>query len=386
MSLLKLLISSIKMFYRDWRALFFSLFLPILFMTIFGLADFGKFSNIKIGVIDQGQTDESKELVKKLDEIDILDVKADAEDTLKEQLKKGDIDLVLVLPKDLVKMHMVDVDIPGLDQLPSYIQIPKMQKPEFDNVDLTVYTNDARKQQGQNALAILKQVFIKLNFKVTGTTEIYNFVEESVSSKSGGGYLDFIIPGIVALSIMQMSLMSIIFTIVGYREKGVLKRLQITPIKTYEFTLAQVLTRLIISCAQVAILIIIAVAFFKISIAGSYWLIALLTVLGASVFISMGLSISAIAKTQDTAAPLANVVMMPMMFLGNVFFPVETMPVWLQKIVDYLPLNYLASAMREVMVNGVAFEAIKTDIYGLVIWLAAMLLLAAFTFKWKTID
>lgn len=385
MSFIQLTIASIKMFFRDWRALFFSLFLPILFMTIFGLADFGKYANSKIGIVDLGQTDQSKELLKKMDEIDILDIKTDSEDILKDALKKGDLDLVLILPKDLVKMHLIDVSIPGEDQLPSYLQLPKIQKPQFDQVELDAYINNGRKQQAESALTILREVFTKLNFQVTQTPEIYSFKEISISDKAFT-YLDFLVPGIVALSIMQMSLMSIIFTIVGYREKGILRRLQITPIKSHEFTLSQIITRLIISFLQVLILILIAINFFHLTLSGSYWLIMLLTIIGSIIFIAMGLSLSSVAKNQDTAAPLANILMLPMMFLGNVFFPVNTMPQWLQNIVQYLPLNFLSDALRKVMIDSATISVIKTDMTGLLIWLVAMVFIASITFRWKTAD
>jgi len=384
MSFISLLINSIKMFVRDWRALFFSLFLPVMFMVIFGLANFGEYSNPKVGVINEG---ENQELLDNIKKIDILDVKTDNAEDMKNSLKKGDLDLIIVLPKDLVKINMIETTIPGLENLPTYLQtqIPKIQKPEYKTTELIVYTNKANAQKGQTALTILKEIFTKLNFKVTSTPEIFSFKEESLS-ESTLGYLDFIVPGIIAMSIMQMSLMSIIFTIVGYREKGVLKRLQITPIKSFEFTSAQVVTRLLISISQIAILIAVAVLAFDVKITGSYALITLLTILGAAVFIAMGLSVSGIAKTQDTAAPLANILMMPMMFLGNVFFPVSTMPSWIQNIVNYLPLNHLSNAMREVMTNNASFSMVSQDIYALIIWAIIMIVLAAFTFRWKTID
>lgn len=382
MTIIKLTLASIKMFYRDKSALFFTLFLPILFMTIFGLADFGKFANVKIGVIDNAQTEESKKLIENLDNIEILDIKQANSDVLKEDIKKGDLDLVIELPKDLVKYHMIDVDIPGLEWPP---YLPKPQKPEFDTTELVLYINEGKAQQAQNAKIILKEVFNKLNYQVTGTKEIFTFKEVSISEKNLS-YTDYLIPGIIALSIMQMSLMGIIFTLVNYREKGIMKRLQITPIKPMDFTISQVLSRLIISVLQVAILLTVAILFFKITVIGSYGLILLLTILGSIVFIAMGMTISGIAKTQNAAAPIANIVMMPMMFLGNVFFPVNTMPLWLQNIVKYLPLNYLSDAIRQVMIEGAKLSQIGSDLIALLVWTIILVFFASLTFRFKTID
>jgi ABC-2 type transport system permease protein len=379
---MKFIVASIKMFYRDKTAMFFTFFLPILFMTIFGLADFGKFSNVKIGIIDEGKTEQSTKLVEGLGKIDIIDVKQGEPEKLKDDLRKGNIDVVLELPKDLVKYHMVDIDIPGL-QLPPTIAKP--QKPEFDATDVTVYINESRIQQAKNAEAILKEVFNKMNFEVTQTKEIFNLKEVSISDKKLN-YTDYLIPGIISLSIMQMSLMSIIFIIVGYREKGIMKRLQTTPMTSLDFTVSQVVTRLIISIIQVAILLTVAIVFFHINVIGSYGLILLFTVLGSIVFLAMGMVLSSIAKTENAAAPIANVIMMPMMFLGDVFFPVQTMPVWLQNIVKYLPLNYLSDGMRKIMLDGARFSEISTQFYALLIWAAAMIILAILTYRWKNTD
>lgn len=370
------------MFYRDYRALFFTLFFPLLFMAIFGIADFGKFANSKIGIIDDNKSEQSQQIIDAMKNISILEVHQDINDILKNQLKNGDIDLIVEIPKDLVKINMVDTNIPGVT-LPPTIKLPK--KPEYQLTEITVYTNESRAQQAQSALVIIKEVFNKMTYQIEGMQEIFSFKEESVSNKSLT-YLDFLIPGIIALSIMQMSVMQILFTIVGYREKGILKRLQITPMSPVDFTASQVITRIIISLIQISILIAIALLFFKLNIIGNYWLIALLVLLGSAIFISMGMALSGIAKTQNTAAPLANIILLPMMFLGNVFFPVSTMPDWLQKVVNYLPLNYLADAMRKVMVDGATITKISHDMYGLVVWAILMIIVASLTFRWKTID
>lgn len=382
MSLLKFTIASIKMFYRDGRSIFFSLFLPILFMTIFGIADFGKFANTKIGIIDNTNTDQSTQIIDAMKKISIIDIKTGDSAQLKNDLQKGNLDLVIELPKDLIQSKMVNIDIPGL-QLPANVPLP--QKPEFQSTEITAYINDGRAQQGQGALTVVKQVFSQLDYKLSGTQEIFSFKQVNISSNNLS-YLDFLIPGIISLSIMQMSLFSIIFTIVGFREKGIMKRLQTTPMKSFDFIFSQVVTRLTISLIQVAILIIIATVFFHIKIIGSYAIIALLAMIGAIVFLTLGLLLSNVAKNQDAVPPVANIVMLPMMFLGNVFFPIETMPTWLQHTVKYLPLNYLSDAMRNVMINNAHIVDISKDIYGLLIWMIVLVIIASLSFRWKSED
>ena len=382
MAFINLSIASIKMFFRDTRSLFFSVFLPVLFMMIFGIAQFDTFTNIKIGIIDNDQSKTSKEFIDNIKTIDVVTIYTDNAEDMKTKLKKGDLDIILELKKDLITSKMVPIEIPGL-KLPPNVSGP--QKPEFEKKELTLYTNEARKQQAENAKTILAQIFDRINLKLNGSDEIFSFKEVSLSNKAFK-YIDFLVPGIVAMAIMQMGLMSIIFTIVGYREKDILKRLQITPIKSFDFIGSQVISRLIISILQVSVLVIIAVSVFNIIVIGSYWLMALLTILGATIFITMGIALSAVAKNQNTAAPLANIIMLPMMFLGGVFFPAETMPSWLQQFTKFLPLNYLSDALRKVMIDGYNISQINNDLYGLIAWVIILVLLATFAFRWKTID
>jgi ABC-2 type transport system permease protein len=80
---------------------------------------------------------------------------------------------------------------------------------------------------------------------------------------------------------------------------------------------------------------------------------------------------------------VANLIAMPQMFLGNVFFPVAAMPVWLQGIVKYLPLNYLADALRKVMTEGAGVLEIRNDIYGLIFWSVIFIGMAIVFFRWQ---
>lgn len=344
-------------------------------MTIFGIADFESFAATKIGIVDNTNSEQSQELINGLKKISIIsDVETKPKDEMISQLQKGNLDLVLELPKELVKTQVTPPSNSYNKPVISYI-------PQ----ELTFYINEGRMQQASSAMIVIKEVFNQMTYKIYQMQELFTFKQEKVTDNKLT-YVDYLIPGIIALSIMQMSLMQIIFTIVGYREKNIFKRLQTTPIKSIDFILSQVVTRLIISFMQVAVLVVIALLMFHVNINGSYWLMSLATILGSIVFIAMGIALSGIAKTQNTAAPLANIVMMPMMFLGDVFFPASTMPDWLGNLVQYLPLNYLAHAMREISINSATISSIATDLYGLIIWCVIMIIFASLAFRWKNND
>jgi ABC-2 type transport system permease protein len=182
---------------------------------------------------------------------------------------------------------------------------------------------------------------------------------------------------------MQLAIFSIVFTVVEFKEKGIMKRLFVAPLRPSDFTLSQVITRMIVTILQVAILIAVAVLIFDIQIVGNYFILLVLVILGSIMFLSMGFAIAGIAKTQDAAAPIANIISFPQMFLANVFFPIESMPEWLQGIVVYLPLNYLADGIRSVATEAATWSELTTDFIGLGVWIVISLILAFKLFRWQ---
>ncbi len=148
------------------------------------------------------------------------------------------------------------------------------------------------------------------------------------------------------MAIMQMGIFSVVFSLIQYRQQGVLRRLSATPIRPHNFLIGQVFTRLIVSVVQVVILLGVGVLIFDVTVAGNVGYLFILAVLGGALFLAIGFVISGFAKNEEVGAPLANIIALPMMFLSGVFFPTDTLPGVLEDIVQYLPLTFLAVAMR----------------------------------------
>ncbi len=187
----------------------------------------------------------------------------------------------------------------------------------------------------------------------------------------------------MAMSIMQMSVFSVAFVFTRYKEKGVLKRLMATPMRPHQFVTANILTRLIVALAQAAIFIAIGVGHFHVPVVGSYALLALCILLGALMFLGLGFTISGLSKTVETVPVLANILVFPMLFMGNVFFSSSNMSPWLQTLSSVLPLTFFSSAMRRVMTDGAGPTDIRHDLLGMSIWAALLISLATITFKFQ---
>jgi len=370
---------AIKAFFRDRQAIFWSLFLPIMIMSIFGVMKFDEAAKVNLGIVDEAKNKSSIQLVDTLKKIDALRIKEGDKDSEKKALEKGDRDLVLIVPQKFSEQIMaapqnIDLKVPA-NWVPP---ISQSSKP----LNLELYYNEGKASNVQVGQTILTQVFDKYSDMITNTPDLFVLDKKPISSRNLS-YVDFLLPGIVAMGIMQMGIIGVAAGIVTWRERGILRRLLATPVHPATIIFSQIVTRLTISIMQSATIITLGVAVFHVHIIGSFLNVFILTILGGTIFLSIGLALSGFGKTHNTVMALSNVVMMPMMFLSGVFFPRDALPDLLKSIIQYMPLTYLADGMRKVMVEGSGLIQIQAEIFGLLAWIFISFILAIKFFKWE---
>jgi ABC-2 type transport system permease protein len=181
---------------------------------------------------------------------------------------------------------------------------------------------------------------------------------------------------------MQVGIFAAI-PLVADREKGILRRLAVTPLRRSHLVGSNLVMRLLIAFTQAVIIVGVGVAVFGVEVTGSILLSAVFIVLGAMAFLALGYVLASFTKTEDAANGITQVVQFPMMFLSGVFFPIEAMPQFLQSIARLIPLTYLADALRQVMVGGTAFAPLWVCAAVLLVWLAVCFGIAARKFQWQ---
>ena len=351
--------ASMRIWFRDRQAIFWTFFLPLVLISIFGLLDFGAFSTIDLGIVDQANNDASKRLIDDILDLDTFDISETlSQEEEREALLDGDRDLILIISPEF-----------GVSESP-------VQR------EVTVVYNQGQVQEAAAGQTIIQQVLDEITFAEVGFSDRYRIDAQPVDSRNLR-FIDFLLPGVVAMSIMQMGLFSVAFSFVQLKSRGILRRLLATPVHPASFIFAQVITRLLVSILQTLILIGLAVLAFDVNLAGNLGAIVLLALLGGGVFVSMGFAVSGWAGSEDVAAPVANAIALPMMFLSGVFFPRDAMPELLRAIADFLPLSYLADALRNVAIDGQSLWSQWGDILGLSVWLAVTFLVAVRLFRWE---
>ena len=200
---------------------------------------------------------------------------------------------------------------------------------------------------------------------------------------TGMAYSSYVLPGVIALTIMQGGIYTLAYWMVDLKTRGIIKRLMATPIKEWQLATSLVLSRLIIMLVQVVILTLLGVFVFHAAFVPNILSILVLVFLGGSIFLLVGLLISNYANSYDSAAPITSAVALPLTFLGNLFYPTASLPHILQIISNILPITYLADGLRQAYLYPFNVAVIGNDILILFIWFVVILAVTVFLFRLK---
>ncbi len=356
----KFLGASLKMTYREKIALFWMFLFPLLLMLLLGTI-FGRSgsANIKLGVVDLDRTPVTEGVISALKSIKAFEVVEGGEAKLKDDLQSGKANAVLVLNKgffDSVKQGQ-----PGT---------------------ATVYVDQSSVTVADITYSAVNEVLNKIAQGMVKAPTLIEVKRQSVVSNELS-YVDFIVPGILAMTLMTSGMMGLSLSFVQYREKGILRRIKVSPLPLSRFIGSELVSALIMALIQAAILLLVGKLVFKIHIRGNYIYIAIMVIIGAAAFLSVGFLISSLTKTLKTAEMASNAITFPMMFLSGVFFPLAILPAFLATIAKLLPLYYLGQALREVMIRGKPLWAVWPDILILVGMGLICFLVSIKMFRWE---
>jgi ABC-type multidrug transport system permease subunit len=195
-------------------------------------------------------------------------------------------------------------------------------------------------------------------------------------------YVDWVLPGILGMNMMFSSLFGVGYVVVRYRKNGFLKRLRATPLRSIEFVIAQVISRLTLIVLITSFLFIGTKYFLGTRMDGSYLLLLTVLVIGAISLISMGLMISARVTSEELAGGFLNMVTWPMMMLSGVWFSLESASGWVQQLSNIFPLTHVLDAARAIMIDGAGLIQIAPQLTTLVVMSGVFLAFGALVFRW----
>ncbi len=196
-------------------------------------------------------------------------------------------------------------------------------------------------------------------------------------------YVDWVVPGILAMNMMFSCLFGVGYVIVRYRKNGFLKRLKATPLNPFEFLLAQMVSRLILIQVVTAGIYAGCNFFIHFQMRGSYADLFLISLAGSICLISLGLLVAARFSSEELAGGILNVITWPMMLLSGVWFSLEGTNPIVRKIAQFLPLTHLVDGARAIMTEGATLVDIAPHIVVLAAMSAIFLSIGSFIFRWE---
>jgi ABC-type multidrug transport system permease subunit len=202
-------------------------------------------------------------------------------------------------------------------------------------------------------------------------------------NEPGGRYIDFLVPGLLGMSLMGGGLWGVGFVIVDMRVRKLLKRFLATPMKKSDFMAAIMGSRMIFMVPEVLFLLLFARYACGVVNHGSFFALTLLVLLGAVMFSGLGLLIASRAKTIEAVSGMMNLIMVPMWIFSGIFFSSERFPEAAQPFIKAIPLTPLIDSLRSVMLEGAPLSAQLTRIAIMAAWGAVSFLLALRWFRWR---
>lgn len=205
---------------------------------------------------------------------------------------------------------------------------------------------------------------------------------EVVSSEPGSRYIDFLIPGLLGMNLMNSGMWGIGFALVDMRQRKLLKRFVGTPMRRGDFLLALMSSRLVLMIIEIGLLLTLGVLFFRMRVLGSIFTIVLLGSVGALCFGGVGLLTASRAQKIESVSGLMNLVMMPMWIFSGVFFSYERFPAVIQPLIKALPLTALNDALRASILEGTPLLHQWSRLLVMCLWGGISFLLALKWFRW----
>lgn len=207
-------------------------------------------------------------------------------------------------------------------------------------------------------------------------------VSEREFQEPGGRYIDFLVPGLLGMSLMGGGLWGVGFVTVDMRIRKLLKRFLATPMRKSDFLAGVMLSRLLFMVPEVIVLLLFARVAFGVVIYGSILAVLFLILLGAVTFAGLGLLVASRAKTLEAVSGLMNLVMLPMWLLSGIFFSSERFPTAIRPLIEILPLTALINALRAVMQEGATLTSQMSEVGLLASWAIVTFFLALRWFRW----
>jgi ABC-2 type transport system permease protein len=367
-------IVNIKRLFRDRLALFFTFLFPLIFLFVFGSLNSGSNSvSFNVAVINKSQSAFAKQFVSQLDKQKVLKVDKDIKtfSAANEKMSRGELDATIELPDSFGQVTQFfgpGQDGTGVNSTPA-------------GQAIVHYTQNS--QSAATTLTTILQAELRgVNTKLTGGATPFTVVSKQNNERSLSAF-DYTFTGLLGFSILGAGIFGPINVFPELKKMGILRRLHTTPLRVWQYFLSVMFGNAVSGLMSLAVMFIVAILVFHLKLVGNIFELAIFLAFGLTMILGIGLAVGGWAKNERQAAPLANIIVFPMMFLSGTFFPRFLMPHWLQSITAYLPLSPIIDGARLIATEGKSLLDIGSQLGIIAAWMVIVYLIAFRVFRWE---
>ena len=358
------ILTQFKAFARDRQAIFWTLAFPLIFVAAFGLFDIGGdgLSVHTVAVVDQAGNDLSRGIIEDLDALESFEVDRRADPAAaRDEIRSGDLRYLMTIPADIE------------------------ERVEAGQPAAVSFVFDETRSDAFAVLGQLQRFLDQQNLNLVDAPRSIVFAPEGVRTEDEDdwAYFDFLLPGLLAMGVMNFSIIGLATVLATYRERRIFKRILATPMPVSVFFAGMISSNLVLTLVQSGILLAAGIFLFDGSVRGSLAQFFLIVLLGNLIFLSIGFITGAFAKTAQAAAGMGNAVTLPMMFLSGTFFPTDTLPSVLGAIVEFLPLSPVLTLLRGIALDARNFWEFPFELGLLAAWIVVAALVASRVFRFR---
>ena len=339
-------------FVRDRTAVFFVLLFPLMFLLLFGTLLKGASSpHAKVAQVGAVQVLDSVQGAGRADLEKVLSITRtdDGADALT-KVRKGDLDALIRQGPD----GTVELRFSAADQV-----------------------------RAGSVQGIVNAVIQQANQEAAGKPATYTLDAAQVEDDSLKP-IQFLTPGLLGWAVATGAVFGASLTLVSWRQKKVLRRLRLSPVSPAAIVSSRIAVSVLTSLTQTAVFLIVATTpYFGLKLSGSWWLIIPLVVCATIAFMSIGLLAGSLAKTEEAANGISQIIVLPMSFLSGSFFPMDDAPGWLKTLSDVFPLKHLVTASQSVLSRGGGLADALPTMGGLLLFAAVLTAVASRFFRWE---
>ena len=358
------LVVKLKTFYRERTAMFFTLAFPIILILVFGTIFLEQDTlSLDLYVQDLDHTHASAQFVKALQfngNFKIIEV--DPASDAREYATNHRLNLILVIPKDFENLLNQRVDLTA----PTSVILTYIYDPSSTSV--------------KTKMEYLNMELAGMNQRMSGKPPFYRCEETSILNRKYR-FIEFFIPGVIAMAVMTASLFGTVNMNTELLQKGIIRKLSTTPITRTDWVLSNILYQFALAIISTIAMLLVSYGVFHVDLQINFWL-PVFILLDVFAFVGIGMILTRFVQEAQSAAAAANAIMFPMMFLSGSFFPIEMMPGFLQTFAGLLPLYYVNEGLRASMIFNDNLAALRyAAIIG--IFAAVVFALGVLATRWE---